>query len=216
MNGIVLYMSRLTTPAKERNRSLEQSCVLRRRGENLVAAIFAATIEILAQEGYSGLTFEGVAHLAHTGKASLYRRWHTKVDLVIDALEYELNRCEIPLDFTDLRSGLISKMSSMSESFSGVLGKAMAGCFSAFQREPKLAQAAEAQIINPRKAQLLNSLKLAADAGLIKSEAISPVIANLPIAFVMQSITFEGRPPNRSEIENFIDDVMMPLLVTAN
>ena len=101
MNGIVLYMVRLTNPVKERNRSLEQladdsHCPMRRRGDSLLTAIFQATISLLAEVGYSALSLEAVAHRAHTGKASLYRRWASKVDLVVDALDYEINKCEIP------------------------------------------------------------------------------------------------------------------------
>lgn len=203
-------MARLTNPVKERNRSLE--CLHRRRGSDLLSAIYQATIGELAAEGFTGLTFEAVALRAQTGKASLYRRWKSKVDLVIDALAFEINKCETPLDLRDLRTGLISKMNSMCLAFGGDLGRAMAGCFSEFQRQPKLQQAAEAQIINPRKAQLMRSLEEAEKSGQIRSGKINPMVADLPIAFVMKSITFEGRPPSGEEIEDFVDSVMLPIL----
>lgn len=222
MNGIVLYMVRLTKSVKERKRSLIKpaiskaapgiKCLTRRRGDELLAAIFSATIGQLAEVGYSALSFEAVAHNAHTGKASLYRRWPSKVDLVVDALVHEMNKCEIPLDLSDLRAGLISKLNSVSEAFSGELGKAVAGCFSAFQREPKLQSVAEEKLINPRKIQMMNSLKNAAAAGHIKVGALSPLVSDLPMAFVLQAITFEGRPPSSAEIIEFVDSVMLPLL----
>ncbi len=213
MNGIVLYMARLTKEPRERNRSLDLGeCASRRRGDDLLAAIFQATISILAEVGFTGLSLEAVAHRAQTGKASIYRRWHTKVDLVIDALAYEIHKCEVPLDLSDPRTGLITKLNSMCDAFAGDLGKAMAGCISEFQRQPKLQQAAEEQIINPRKEQMKRSLEEAALAGQIKAGDIHPMVTDLPIAFAMHSITFEGRPPTRDEIENFVDSVMLPLL----
>jgi AcrR family transcriptional regulator len=220
-------MTRLAKLVKERNRSLVapvfnsekpeisrfgNHCPTRRRGDQLLAAIFEATICLLAKVGYSDLSLEAVAHLAQTGKASIYRRWSSKVDLVIDALAFEINKCEIALDLSDLRTGLISKMSSMCEAFSGDLGRAMAGCISEFQREPKLQTAAEEQIINPRKQQMMASLEVAAAAGQIRNGDISNMVPDLPIAFVMHSITFEGRAPNQNEIEDFVDNVMLPLL----
>lgn len=222
MNGIVLYMVRLTNPIKERKRSLINppiskaapgiKCLTRRRGDELLTAIFSATIGQLAQVGYSALSFEAVAHNAHTGKASLYRRWPSKVDLVVDALIYEMNKFEIPIDLSDLRAGMISKLISARDAFSGELGKAVAGCFSAFQREPKLQHAMEEKIINPRKSQMMVSLEKAMAAGQIKVGALSPLVLDLPMAFIMQSITFEGRPPTSEEIIDFIDSVMLPLL----
>ncbi|MEI6648319.1 MAG: TetR/AcrR family transcriptional regulator [Actinomycetes bacterium] len=207
-------MSRLTNPPKERNRSLMTSCPVRRRGDALVEAIFAATIEILAESGYSGLSMEAVALRSHTGKASLYRRWSHKVDLVVDALAYEIDRCSAPLDFTDLRTGLINKMEWMSQAFSGNLGKATAGCISEFTREPKLQEAAELRIISPRREEMMASLQAAAQQGQIRPESISPILPTLAMSFSMHTLTFEGRPPNHEEIVQFVDTVMMPLLQT--
>ncbi|HEX6011866.1 MAG TPA: helix-turn-helix domain-containing protein, partial [Geminicoccaceae bacterium] len=47
-------------------------------------------LDQLQAVGYVGLTMEGVAAGAHTGKAALYRRWPRKEDLVVDALEHAL------------------------------------------------------------------------------------------------------------------------------
>src|SRR5215813_5945147 len=57
----------------------------RRRGEALEGAIYDAVVDELAEVGYAAFTIESVAARAKTGKASIYRRWQTKQDLVIDA-----------------------------------------------------------------------------------------------------------------------------------
>ncbi|HEX9230648.1 MAG TPA: helix-turn-helix domain-containing protein, partial [Jatrophihabitantaceae bacterium] len=57
----------------------------RRRGEALERAIHAAVFTELAEVGYAAFTIESVASRAHTGKASIYRRWPTKQDLVLEA-----------------------------------------------------------------------------------------------------------------------------------
>ena len=61
------------------NRSSSKS---RRRGEVLERALYEATLAELAEVGYGGLTMEGIAARARTGKAALYRRWCSKHDLV--------------------------------------------------------------------------------------------------------------------------------------
>ncbi|HYN75859.1 MAG TPA: TetR/AcrR family transcriptional regulator [Candidatus Limnocylindria bacterium] len=54
-------------------------------------AILRATREVLATAGYSGLTMEHVAARAGVAKTTLYRRWPTKNDLVVDAVVEPMN-----------------------------------------------------------------------------------------------------------------------------
>src|SRR6266540_1172358 len=79
----------------------------RRRGETLERAIFAAAIDELQRVGLSGLTMEGVAACAHTGKAALYRRWPGKEDLVVDALDHALPSADELPDHGDVRKELL-------------------------------------------------------------------------------------------------------------
>ncbi|WCB38671.1 TetR/AcrR family transcriptional regulator [Gordonia polyisoprenivorans] len=58
----------------------------RRRGAELDAAIFDAVLTELRDVGFADLTVEGVARRAGTSKAVLYRRWSTKLEMVITAL----------------------------------------------------------------------------------------------------------------------------------
>ena len=62
----------------------------RRRGEILERALYEATLAELADAGYGGLTMEGIAARAHTGKAALYRRWGSRQELVHAALVFTL------------------------------------------------------------------------------------------------------------------------------
>ena len=62
----------------------------RRRGDALLGAIHAAVLDELADNGYAGLSIERVADRARTGKASIYRRWPTRMELVLDALDHTL------------------------------------------------------------------------------------------------------------------------------
>ena len=62
----------------------------RRRGEELERALYEATLAVLAEDGYMGLTMDRVAARARTGKAALYKRWCNKRDLVYAALIFAL------------------------------------------------------------------------------------------------------------------------------
>ncbi|MGI5128538.1 TetR/AcrR family transcriptional regulator [Pseudonocardia sp. CA-107938] len=58
----------------------------RPRDEQLEQRILAATGEVLAESGYDGVSFEEVARRCGASKASLYRRWRTKREMVVAAL----------------------------------------------------------------------------------------------------------------------------------
>jgi AcrR family transcriptional regulator len=64
------------------------------------AAIVRATLELLLEDGYRGLTMEQVRTRAGVGKATLYRRYGSKQDLVTEAIRH-LNQ---PLDRPDTGS----------------------------------------------------------------------------------------------------------------
>ncbi|MDR0200318.1 MAG: TetR/AcrR family transcriptional regulator [Streptococcaceae bacterium] len=86
----------------------------RRRGEELQQAIYAATLEILENEGYDAVTFANVAKKAHTSRSVLYNQWKSPFlllfragrDQVIRNGGRPLSALEFSLDST-LREDLI-------------------------------------------------------------------------------------------------------------
>src|SRR5438132_5643442 len=85
-----------------------QTASLRRRGAVLERAILDAALEQLSTVGWNGLTMEGVAAGAQTGKAAVYRRWPSKEDLVADALQSGLPRIEEAPDLGSVREDLLA------------------------------------------------------------------------------------------------------------
>jgi AcrR family transcriptional regulator len=59
----------------------------RPRSEEAHRAILAAVVELLPEHGLDGLTIEAVAARAGVGKTTIYRRWDTKSELVLEAIE---------------------------------------------------------------------------------------------------------------------------------
>jgi AcrR family transcriptional regulator len=58
----------------------------RPRSETANRAILDASVELLASRGLAGLTLEGVAERAGCSKATIYRRWASKLHLVVEAV----------------------------------------------------------------------------------------------------------------------------------
>ena len=58
----------------------------RRRDHSRDPEILDAAIDVLAETGFDGMTIDMVAARAKAGKATIYRRWPSKADLVLDAV----------------------------------------------------------------------------------------------------------------------------------
>jgi len=79
---------RMTTNADEtqtrpRRRTPAGAAVLR---EDVTEAIRAAVFEELAAVGYARMSIEGIARRAGVGKTAVYRRWKSKLHLVLDVV----------------------------------------------------------------------------------------------------------------------------------
>lgn len=74
------------------------------RGRKLRAAVRAATLGLLTEEGYDAVTVERVARRAGVHKTSIYRHWTDREALVVDAVA-ELIAAEIPVPDTGTIDG---------------------------------------------------------------------------------------------------------------
>ncbi|MET9447175.1 TetR/AcrR family transcriptional regulator [Streptomyces cinerochromogenes] len=70
-------------PARARRRAPAGAAVLR---EDVTEAIRAAVFEELASVGYARMSIEGIARRAGVGKTAVYRRWRSKLHLVLDVV----------------------------------------------------------------------------------------------------------------------------------
>jgi AcrR family transcriptional regulator len=183
----------------------------RRRGPTLTAAIFAAVLDQMGKSGFSAMTMEGVASCAHTGKAALYRRWRSKTDLVVDALNHVLpDIAEVP-DHGNLRDDLVDALRRMFTLVNSEPGRALLALMTHAKREPALADAINARVIAPRKAVLMEVLRRAAERGEIAPEAVDPLIADVGPALIAHRLLRDGPPLKRSVVDEVVDKVVLPL-----
>lgn len=105
-------------------------------------AIREAAWRILAERGFDGLTFEGVAELANCSRATLYRRYASKVALVADVL-HETSRAvepQVPANAAP-RDILIAHATAAALYMSDYRGQAVLNITTAAFRSPELAAA---------------------------------------------------------------------------
>jgi AcrR family transcriptional regulator len=106
------------------------------------AAIRDAAWEVLADKGYEGLTFEAVAEMTGCSRATLYRRFASKLELV-ETILFETSRAVEP----EIASGepprdiLIAHASACAEYMSGSRGRAILSITESAARLPELDRA---------------------------------------------------------------------------
>lgn len=82
------------------------------RGEKLVEKVLEATVEELAAKGYGATSIEDIAERAGVAKTTIYRRWPTKPELALAALERVADDVANPRDTGTLRGDLILMLRS--------------------------------------------------------------------------------------------------------
>ena len=183
----------------------------RKRDHSRDPEILEAALDVLAETGYDGMTIDMVAARAKAGKATLYRRWASKGELVIDAVA-----CMKTIDFDalpdtgTLRGDLVAMIKSPSMVDAQRKMKVMTGLLSMISRDPELADAAFAAIIEPRAAANRILLDRAVARGEISADLDLDTVAHLSQAMATYRTTILRKPVDRDFLIWVIDGVVLP------
>ena len=110
----------------------------RPRAADRTPAILSAVIELVDEDGYDRLRIQDVADRAGVGLATIYRRWPTKQDLVVEALRAKV--VDLP-DTGDVRADLLTIFTLMAKAFEGSGAQLVPGCLAVARDEPEILQA---------------------------------------------------------------------------
>jgi AcrR family transcriptional regulator len=128
------------------------------------SAILDATIEVLCEQGYGGLTVSSVIERAGVSSATLYRRWPTKLDLVMAAVEAvspEKASTDTGSLEGDIRAFIAHLATSVTHRREHIVEALAAGSAT----HPELDQAMKAKFITPRLVELRGILARAKERG---------------------------------------------------
>jgi AcrR family transcriptional regulator len=187
----------------------------RRRGKALDDAIFLATLDELAETGYANLTMEGVAERARAGKASLYRRWPTRVELVMDAVYHAFPDPSTPVDTGGLRGDLLAALREAAELLAGPAGEALRAVLSDVLRDPARTAEARRRSQGRGRRAMREIARRAAERGEIDLAAVTPRRQEAGLALLRHHFLFNGVPIPDSVIVEIVDDVLLPLFRTS-
>jgi len=184
----------------------------RKRDHTRDPEILAAAIDVLAETGFDGMTIDMVAARAKAGKATLYRRWPSKADLVLDAVAC-MKAGTVPAVVPDtgtLRGDLIALIKPHSIEEGAKKLQVMAGLVSMLSQSPELAEAANAAIVEPRVALNRLLLQRAIDRGEISPDCDVDAIAMLMPAIAAFRTVVQRKPMDREFLVSLIDGVVLP------
>ncbi|WP_055584979.1 TetR/AcrR family transcriptional regulator [Peterkaempfera griseoplana] len=190
------------------------SAVSRRRGKELERAIFEATLDQLTSGGFAGLTMEGVAGAARTGKAALYRRWASKHELVLDALESSLppatdipDRGSVAAEFHEL----MDRMTAAVQSPGGRAIRVLMGEMD-HEHAEVFVQLALNRVVEPAKRAVLQILRRGEGRGDVRPGAADPLVADVVPALLLYRSKLHGGELPAGFADEVVDQVLLPMV----
>lgn len=175
--------------------------------------ILDAALDILAETGYHGMTIDMVASRAKAGKATIYRRWPSKAELIIDAvscMKKNNNPASELADTGTLRGDLIAMIKPHSIEDGDRKFQIMAGILAMLSQAPELAEAANAAIIQPRAQADLVVMQRAIDRGEISADCDIVTLSLVTPAMIAHRILILRKHVDREFLISLIDGVLLP------
>ncbi|ORT56610.1 TetR/AcrR family transcriptional regulator [Streptomyces sp. CB03238] len=177
--------------------------------------LYGAVLDLLREGGYDAVTMEGVAARTKCGKATLYRQWKTKSQLVTAALDK--SRCSL---FTGIDTGsLAGDLRAAAVAAADRRGRdteLMEAVGQAYLQHPDLRRALRETVINPEVAALDAMLRRGVERGEIAAD--NPAIAFVAPGFLgvlRIERLFEDRFGGDDALPAYVEAVILPALGIA-
>jgi AcrR family transcriptional regulator len=175
-------------------------------------AIRAAILRVLAHEGYAALTMDAVATEAGVGKATIYRRWRTKSELVADAVVALGDQETVVPDGGSLEADLRQLMRWLVTAVNGPMGAATRSLLSAMAYEPQLRAAFHGGPMEHWQATFHQVWKRAEARGEVRPGIAGTAIAATASAAILQRWLFGLEPVDQAFADEVLVEVVLPLV----
>lgn len=187
----------------------------RRRGDALRAAIHDAVMAELAENGYAQLTMERVAERAGAGKASLYRRWPSRAELVRDTAYHLLRDADGLPDTGSLRGDLIAVLGQTAALLASPLGAALRALVSEMLADRVDAADLASLSTGMGRRIMAEVVERAVSRGEIAADALGTLRLDVGQALLRDRFLFRGSTPGPALVAEIVDDVLLPLFGAA-
>lgn len=172
------------------------------------AQIYDAVVTLLLEHGYDKLTLDAVATYVHVSKATLYRKWADKAELVVEAV---VSRMPSPddVDTGSLRGDLLGLACEAGGLTSG-LPPLVAALLPSAQRDPQLFAVVRSRLLEPKRERTVVIFRRAQARGEIGPGADLPRLAEIMPAMAIHEYVVLGHPFTREGALRILDEVVLP------
>jgi AcrR family transcriptional regulator len=172
----------------------------------------AAVLALLREVGYDRMTMDAVAARARVSKATIYRRWPGKPQLVAEALRRKHVAVLAPVDTGDLRGDLIGLL-SLTARICVEDAPLMQALAFAMERNPELAQLVREQVFPAVRQSSVALVRRAVDRGdLPESAAAKELFHDLAPALLMTRHLAQGDALDEEYLSRVMDQILLPVL----
>ena len=175
--------------------------------------VLDVTLELLSEVGYDKLTLDTVATRARASKATLYRRWTSKAELVADAMSGLEGAVDLP-DTGSLRGDLLALVSS--RRFEPSNARLMCGVSTAMSTDPELNSALRQRFVQPRLAALRRLLESGRARGEVDDGVDLDLVASVMPAMMTFLSMISCEPPSPELAARVVDEVVLPAVRPRN
>ncbi|GAA4613357.1 TetR/AcrR family transcriptional regulator [Saccharopolyspora hordei] len=176
------------------------------------AALRQAAMEVLAQVGYRALTMDAVAAHARAGKATIYRRWDSKLDLVIDTCNQLVQRSIPEPDRGSIEADLGDFLRSFASFLTGPVGKAAQALVGELPHEPELAAAFRESFLLPQRDVLRRLIERGVQRGEIRADAPVDTVVEITGACLIYRLMLTDEPLDTGFVDRLVHEALLPLL----
>jgi AcrR family transcriptional regulator len=174
--------------------------------------IRAAILRLLAEVGYGALTMDAVAAEAGVGKATIYRRWRTKEDLVVDTISDLNQELATPPDTGSLEGDLRALTGQMRSVITGPTGAATLSLLSTMPHQPALAKAFRDGPLMIWRRVFAEVWERAEQRGEVGPGMSGSLVAEATTSLMVQRWLLTGLPVDQAFTDDMLDAVVLPLL----
>ncbi|MFF7143372.1 MULTISPECIES: TetR/AcrR family transcriptional regulator [Streptomyces] len=177
------------------------------------AELYGAVLGLLREVGYDALTMDAVAARTRSSKATLYRQWGGKAELVVKAIRHGKPGHADDIDTGSLQGDLHALVALEDDCTMEQNSALMRGVAMAIHHNPDLRQAFREQLIEPEIAAFQQVLRRAVDRGEIRPDcpALDFLVHMMVGGFATRTL-LDDQPPTRAFLTSYIDAVVLPAL----
>lgn len=207
--------------ASERTSAEEDAPVRRgrKRDASRDGEILDAALAVLAEVGYDGMTMDAVAARAKAGKATVYRRWASKPELVRDAVAH-LRSPAVSLDGLPdtgtLRGDLLAFNTRANAEEEERKLNIIAGLSSQMQHDPTLLETVSAALMEPWIDLNRLLLRRAIDRGEIPAHTDVELLSRVVPHMASYRALVLHEPVDLDDMIALIDGVLLPAIRGAD